>query len=274
MLASPKHWVGLAQAAEAAGFDSLWFPEHLILPVKMSGKPGTPDTGKPPIPPEMPAWDPFIAMSYLAGQTSTIRFGTNVYNIGLRHPFITARALVTADLVSNGRIDLGIGSSWLAEEWQATQLPFQGRGARVDETIQVIQRLFTEDTIEHKGAHFEFQPVKFEPKPVQKPWPPLIIGGDAPPAVRRAALLGDGWIPMNQTQETLPVMRKKIDDMRAEAGRTGPFQIIVQAGSNDLDHLKRWRDAGADRVITVQWASPRDGADNMQRYADEVLSKL
>jgi probable F420-dependent oxidoreductase len=274
MLAGPKSWVELAQTAEACGFDSIWFPEHLIFPAKMSGKPGSPDKGEPPIAAETPVWDPFVVMSYLAGQTRTIRFGTNVYNIGLRHPFITARALATADLVSNGRVDFGIGSSWLREEWQATQLPFEGRGARVDESIKIIQRLFTEDEVEHSGKFFQFQPVRFEPKPVQKPWPPFFVGGDAPPALRRAALLGDGWIPMNQTQETLSATRKKIDMMRDDAGRSGPFQVIVQAGSNDLDNLRRWRDAGADRVITMPWVRPREGVDAMNRMADEILSKL
>src|SRR5579872_5428055 len=130
MAAGPRNWADLTLGAEAAGFDSVWFPEHLILPVQMSGKPGSAD-GKPPIPSETPAWDPFVVIAYLAGQTKTIRFGTNVYNLGLRHPFITARALTTLDLVSGGRIDLGIGSSWLAEEWQAMQLDFEHRGARI-----------------------------------------------------------------------------------------------------------------------------------------------
>jgi len=275
MLAGPRSWAELTKAAEAAGYDSVWFPEHLIFPAKMSGKPGSPDEGHPPVPPETPTWDLFVLMGYLAGQTSTIRFGANVYNIGLRHPFITARALTTADIVSGGRVDLGIGSSWLAEEWRAMQLPFEHRGARVDESIEIIRRLFTEETIEHHGAYYDFQPVKFQPKPVQKPWPPFIVGGDAPAAMRRAARLGDGWIPMDQTPESLPGNLAKIRRMRADAGRTGPFQVIVQAGElRDLDGLKRWRDAGADRVLTTPWSHPRDGLDGLRRYADEVLSKL
>ena len=275
MLAGPRSWAELTKAAEEADYDSVWFPEHLIFPATMSGKPGSPDEGHPPVPPDTPAWDPFVVIGYLAGLTKTIRFGTNVYNIGLRHPFITARALTTADLISGGRIDLGIGSSWLAQEWQAMQLPFEHRGARVDESIEIIRRLFTEDTIEHHGAYYSFQPVKFQPKPAQKPWPPFIIGGDAPAALRRAARLGDGWIPMNQTPQTLAVNLKKIQQMRAEAGRTGPFEVIMQAGElRDLDGLKRWRDAGADRVLTTPWSHPRDGLDGLRRYADEVLAKL
>jgi probable F420-dependent oxidoreductase len=275
MWAGPKAWAELAQAAEATGFDSVWFPEHLVLPVKMSGKPGAPDEGAPPIPSDTPIWDPFAAISFLAGQTKTLRFGTNVYNIGLRHPFVTARALVTADVVSNGRVDFGIGSSWLAEEWQAVQLPFEGRGGRVDESIEIVTRLFTQETISHDGRYYSFQPVKFEPKPVQKPWPPIIVGGDAPVSRRRAARLGDGWIPMNQTPESLPGALEELQAMRADAGRAGDFQVIVQAdASGGLDTLKRWRDAGATRAITKPWLRPREGVDAMRRYADEVLSKL
>ena len=271
MRSGPRNWVEFSQLAEQAGFDCVWFPEHLILPVDMSGAPGTPNEGHPPIPSDMPAWDPFVVMAYLAGQTKTIRFGTNVYNLGLRHPIITAQALTTLDLVSQGRIDLGIGVSWLAQEWEAMQLPFQGRGARIDETIQVIRRLFTEDTISHEGQFYRFQPVKFEPKPVQKPWPPFLIGGDAPAALRRAATLGDGWIPMRQSLETLPANLKQIQAMRAEAGRDGPFEVIVQAGaSSDPDGLvKRWEDAEPPARSPppgcTQWTPPTASAATARR---------
>jgi len=271
----PRNWLAFTQAAEQAGYDSVWFPEHLIMPVKMSGKPGTPHEGAPPISGDTPAFDPFIAMAWLAGQTSTIRLGTNVYNIGLRHPFITARALTTLDLVSRGRIDFGIGVSWLAEEWQAMELPFERRGRRIDETIGVITRLFTEEVIEHSGEYFNFQPVKFQPKPVQSPRPPFLIGGDSPAAIRRAALLGDGWIPMAQTFETLPANLKRIADLRAEAGRSGPFPVSIHLGTRyQPDDLKRWRDLGVDRVIIVPWSNAREGVDALRRFADEMMPQL
>jgi len=272
---SPRNWVGFAQAAEAAGYDSFWLPEHLILPVKMSGKPGTPSEGTPPISADTPAFDPFIVMAYLAGQTRTIRMGTNVYNIGLRHPFITARALTTLDMASGGRVDFGIGSSWLGEEWEAMQLPFEHRGRRVDETIRIIQRLFTEEVVEHSGEYFRFQPVKFEPKPVQSPWPPFLIGGDAPAAIRRAALLGDGWLPMAQTAETLAANIRRIGEMRAEAGRTGRFEVIMNFGRRYVpDDLKRFRDAGLDKAVIIPWTSAKDGIDSLNRFAEEMMPRL
>lgn len=271
----PRNWVEFTQAAEAAGLDSVWFPEHLIMPVKMSGHPGSPHEGEPPISGDTPAWDPWLQIAYLAGQTRAIRLGINVFNIGLRHPFVTARALTTADLLSNGRVDFGIGASWLSEEWQAMQLPFETRAGRVNETIRIIQRLFTEDVIEHQGEFFTFQPVKFQPKPVQRPWPPFLIGGDSPAALRRAARLGDGWLPMAQTLETLPGNLKRLTELRAEAGRDGPFQVVIQFnGSAGLDELKRYRDLGVDRAIVTPWDHPRDAVAAIRRLGEEIAPQL
>jgi len=271
----PRNWVEFSQAVEAAGLDSVWFPEHLIMPVKMSGKPGTPHEGDSPISADTPAWDPWLLIAYLAGQTRTIRLGVNVFNIGLRHPFVTARAVTTADLLSGGRVDFGVGASWLSEEWQAMELPFETRARRVNESIEIIQRLFTEDVVEHHGEFFNFQPVKFQPKPVQSPWPPFLIGGDSPAALRRAARFGDGWLPMGQTPQTLPVALKRLGELRAEAGRTGPFQVTLQiAGPPDVDEMKRYRDVGVDRVIVTPWTHPRDGIEAIRRLGAEVAPQL
>jgi probable F420-dependent oxidoreductase len=268
----PKNWLPFTRTAEEVGFESVWIPEHLVMPVKMSGRPGTAHEGQPPISADTPAWDPWLEIAFLAGQTSSIRFGTNVFNIGLRHPFITARSLVTADLISNGRIEFGIGASWLAEEWQAMELPFETRGRRVDESIHIIKRLFAEDVIEHQGEFFTFQPVKFLPKPVQPLGPRFHIGGDSPAAMRRAAHLADGWLPMAQTAETLPANLDKLRRMRAEAGRDGPFQVTIYSlDSSNVDLLRRYADMGVDRVLVAPWKSVRDGLDDIRRFGGDVL---
>lgn len=269
----PRNWAPLTLAAEAAGFETVWLPEHLIMPVRMSGHPGSPHEGEPPISGLTPAWDPWLQIAWLAAQTSTIRFGTNVYNIGLRHPIVTARALTTADLLSNGRIDFGIGASWLSEEWEALELPFETRGRRVDESIQIIQRLFTEDVIEHEGEFFRFQPVQFFPKPVQQPSIPMVIGGDSPPAIRRAATLADGWLPMAQTEATLPANLARIAELRAEAGREGPFRVIMGVPA-DYDAIRRFEALGVTQALVTPYASPRDGLDAIKRFGDEVLPRL
>ncbi|MGE0878186.1 MAG: LLM class F420-dependent oxidoreductase [Acidimicrobiia bacterium] len=274
ILTAPKRWGEMAKVAEEAGFESVWVPEHLIMPVKMSGKPNSPTDGEPPISAKTPAFDPWVQIAVMAAQTSTLRFGTNVYNIGLRHPFVTARAVATVDAASNGRLEFGIGASWLSEEWQATQLPFATRGRRVDETIEIVKRLFTEEVIEHEGEFFKFQPVGFLPKPVQSPWPPMHIGGDSKAAMRRAALLGDGWIPMEQTTETLPANLKLIEQMRSDAGRSGPFHVTMSARVSSVDDVKRYVDAGVTRLLVTPFTNPREAADGYRRFGDEVLSKL
>ena len=139
------------------------------------------------MPPDAPIYDAFAYLAFLAARTERVRLGTHVFNIGLRHPFTTARGVQTVDLLSNGRFEFGIGASWLEEEWKATQLDFATRGRRVDEAVEVCKRLFTEETITHHGESFSFDEVVFEPKPVQKPWPPILVGGESKAALRRAA---------------------------------------------------------------------------------------
>jgi probable F420-dependent oxidoreductase len=274
MMAGPRRWGDVARAAEAAGFESVWVPEHLIMPVTMTGEPNSPHEGEPPISASTPAFDPWVQIATMAAHTSTLRFGTNVYNIGLRHPIITARAVTTVDAVSGGRLEFGVGASWLSQEWQAMELPFGTRGGRVDETIRIIQRLYTEEVIEHEGEFFRFQPVGFLPKPVQQPWPPMHIGGDSPAAMRRAAHLGDGWIPMQQTLETLPTKVGKIQAMRADAGRTGPFQVTLGARVTSIDDVRRYEDAGATRLLVTPFTNPREATEGFNRFGDEIIAKL
>jgi probable F420-dependent oxidoreductase len=271
----PKRWAELTVAAEEAGFESVWLPEHLIMPVQMSGRPGSPHAGEPPISASTPGWDPLIQIGWLAAQTSTIRFGTNVFNIGLRHPFITARSLTTADLVSGGRVEFGIGASWLSEEWEAMELPFETRGRRVDESIEIIRRLFSEDVIEHEGEFFHFQPVGFLPKPVNGSIP-FHIGGDSSAAVRRAARLGDGWIPMAQRDPaTLAANLADIERLRSEAGREGPFEVtLFGLPVHSIDDVRRYEEAGATRLLVTPFNNPREGVELLHRFGDEVISKL
>lgn len=270
---NPRFWIDTARAAEEAGFESLWLPEHLVLPVQMSGSPMT-GHAEPPIPPDIPVWDIMVCFGMLAGVTDTIRFGTHVYNIGLRHPFVTARSVTTLEMLSGGRLEFGIGASWLEEEWDAAELDFATRGRRVDEAIEVCRRLWTEDTIEHHGEFFSFQPVKFQPKPVQEGGPPILVGGDSKAAKRRAATLGDGWIPMNHSLEQLPAGIAEVRQLRADAGIETPLQVTVGGNAATLDDIERHRDAGVDRILYAPFRSSREALDGIRRYGDEVLAKL
>jgi len=266
----PSLWAQAAELCDELGYESVWLPEHLVLPV---GGTGSPFAGQdhPPIPPDTPVFDVFTMLGFLAGRTSRLRLGTNVYNIGLRHPFTTARAVATLDQVSGGRVELGIGASWLAAEWEATGLDFGSRGRRVDEALGLCRRLWTEPVVEHHGEHFDFAPVMFEPKPVQQPGPPVSIGGDSAPARRRAALLGDGWIPMNTSLEQLPVALEEIRRQRAEAGRDGPWTTTFMGAVTSIGDLERHATAGVDRIVVSPWRRSAEAEQGLRAFASAFL---
>ena len=265
----PSLWVALTREADRCGYESVWIPEHLVLPVHATGSPHH-GADHPPIPPDIPVFDVFCYLGFLAGQTEQIHLGTQVYNIGLRHPFVVARAAATADVLSGGRLELGIGASWLRQEWEAVGLDFDTRGRRVDETIGLCRRLWTEEVIEHHGEIFDFGPVMFEPKPVRSPLP-LHIGGDGPAALRRAATVGQGWIPMNHTLDQIPERVAQLARLRQEAGRSGTVEITLGAGATDADALRRQADLGVARALVKPWQRSREAIDAVRRFADEVL---
>jgi probable F420-dependent oxidoreductase len=269
----PSLWAELTREADHLGYESVWMPEHLVIPVGMAGSPHA-GVEHPPIPADVPVFDVFAYLSFLAGQTEQIHFGTQVYNIGLRHPFIVARAAATLDVVSSGRLEFGIGASWLQAEWEAVGLDFATRGRRVDESIEVCRRLWSEDVVEHHGEFFDFGPVMFEPKPTQAPWPPLHIGGDGPAALRRAALVGDGWIPMNHTLEQIPADAIRIARLREDAGRPGLVEITLGGGGTELDELKRFADAGVGRVLVKPWQRGSEAVDGIRRFAEQALPEI
>jgi len=268
-MVGPRRWADFARDVEAAGFESVWVPEHLVMPVAMHGKPNSPDEGEPPISATTPTYDPWVQMATMTAVTERLKVGTNVYNVGLRHPVITARSLTTLDNVSQGRVVFGVGASWLRTEWDVMDLDFDSRGRRVDETIAVIRRLLTEPEVSHDGEFFRFRAVGFEPKPVQTPTPPILVGGDSRAAMRRAALLGDGWIPMEQTLDTLPGNLATIRKLRADAGRSGPFEVTMGGGVTSVDDVRRYEDAGVTRLLS--FVNRRD-PDDLKRWADLIAT--
>ena len=268
---NPKSWEGVAVLGDQLGFESAWLPEHMVIPVNAAGSPHA-GQEHPPIPATVPIYDVFTYLAFLAGKTEQLKFGTHVYNIGLRHPFTVARAVTTMDIVSKGRFLFGIGASWLKEEWDAVELDFASRGKRVDESLEICVKLWTEQLIEHHGSHFNFDQVAFEPKPFTQPHPPIIVGGDGPAALRRAALIGQGWIPMNHSLADLAASIKKIEKMRADAGISGKCEVTFGGGPvNSLDDVKRCRDAGVDRMLVSPWKSSREALEGIQVFADTIL---
>jgi probable F420-dependent oxidoreductase len=269
---NPGLWSAVTEEADRLGFDSVWVPEHLIVPLKSEGSPHH-GSDHPPIPANVPIFDALGVLCHLAAKTERIRLGTNVYNIGLRHPFVTARAASTVDVLSGGRLELGIGSSWLRAEWEAVGLDFDRRGARVDEAIGICRRLWTEPVIEHHGDFFDFEAVAFEPKLVQPLDAILHIGGDGPAAFRRAATVGAGWMPMNHKAEDIPASLARIAEIAARAGRTAPLEVTVTTGIAGREDLERYAKVGVTRVVVSPWRRSSQALDGLREFAAEYLKK-
>ncbi len=266
----PRLWVEAAEAADQLGFESAWLPEHLVLPLAMAGSPHA-GAEHPPIPPTTQLFDPAALLSFVAAHTTSLRLGTYVYLLGLRHPFITARAFATLDWVSGGRAVIGAGAGWLRSEWEALGIDPATRGARLDEAIVVCRRLWTEETIAHDGPNFAFAEVAFEPKPVQRPIP-ILIGGESPAALRRAGRLGDGWIGMGSTPESAPAAVATIRAHRAEADRLDePFEITVGGECATEDDAAAWAAAGVDRLIVTPWRRSAEVLDAMTVFAKRFI---
>jgi probable F420-dependent oxidoreductase len=270
----------LAAAFEENGFESIWVPEHLVFPAEMPPTYLYSSDGYPPVTSETPSYDPWVILSYLAASTSRIRLATNIFILPLRHPLQTARSVVTLDRVSGGRVTLGIGVGWLAEEFEYLGLGFKQRGRQTDASIRAIRRLWTEDVIEVHDEFFDFGPVRFNPKPLQQPSIPIEVGGASPAALRRAGALGDGWIEIGSTSiDDFAAKLRTVEAARSGAGRSGAFEVTASAAlAENLSDFQRLRDAGATRVIT----GPRpttgsrlttaDVEDWAKRFADEVIS--
>jgi len=267
----PGFFVDVTIEAERLGYESVWLPEHLVLTRQMSRSPH-PGQTHPPVPPETPVFDAFAYLAHLAARTERIRLGTHVYNIGLRHPFTTARGVQTVDLLSNGRLEFGIGASWLEEEWVAAELDFHTRGRRVDETVEVAKLLWTQEFADFTGEFFTFEGVAFEPKCVQQPWPPILVGGESGAALRRAARLGDGWLGIHHTFDSARAQIARLDALLAEHGRDRDgFQIVLGGEVSSRGDVARWEEVGVTRLIVAPWARSREAIDGLRRFADVLM---
>jgi probable F420-dependent oxidoreductase len=264
---NPAFFDEVTTVADQLGFESAWLPEHLVLPTAMAGSPYS-GAEHPPVPPTTPIFDAPAYLAFLAGRTEQIRLGTYVYLLGIRHPFVTARAFATLDVVSGGRAEVGVGAGWLASEWDAVGLDFATRGRRLDEAIGVCRRLWAEPEVEHHGEFFDFDRVAFEPKPVQRPVP-VLIGGESGAALRRAERLGDGWLGMGHTPESVaPIVQR----LRAARPNDARFTITVSADVRSAMDVERFADLGVDRLIVAPWRRSREAIDALQIFSSNLLT--
>ena len=267
--------VPLVQKAEAAGFESAWVAEHLIWPATLSARtyPYS-ENGLPPVPTDVPTLDAWVLLAWLAGQTRRIKLGTGIYILPLRHPVITARTVMTLDYLSGGRAILGAGAGWLPDEYAIVGADFPGRGRRMDEYIAAIRTLWRDPTPEFHGRFVDFDPVKFEPKPVQRPGVPILIGGESEVALRRAARLGDGWYSMFHNVASGREQIARINRYRAEYGRAEePFSFTVLTWHlPTLDAVAQYAEGGATRLV-VNFSRTREAAEGIERFAEAVIAR-
>lgn len=287
-----RHYPEVAAVAETAGFDSIWMPEHLIFPVEMPPEYGYTEDGYPPMNSQVPTFDPWVVLGAVSSRTSTIRLGTGVYILPLRHPIQVARSAVTLDRMSGGRLVFGIGVGWMPDEFAIVGEEFSNRGKRTDEMIDLMRQCWRDEIVEHRGEHYDIPPVYFEPKPVKgADGIPIIVGGTSKGALARAGRLGDGWIHHAQIRSgadadellrlgfaDLEAHIATIEGHRRDAGRTAPFEYIAGMGS-DPELVKRCEQLG---VTTCQVGPKIPGlrgtkdqfADWIKRFGDETIAEF
>ena len=261
-----------ARKVEELGFDSIWYAEHPAVPVHSESP--FPSTGG-----EIP-WtyshftDPYIALARASAVTEKIKLATGITLVPERNPLLLAKEISVLDLYSGGRFIFGIGTGWLKEETELMGGDFPRRWSQTREALEVMKKLWAEEEAEHHGTYFDFPPVRSYPKPVQKPHPPIMIGGMAPNVLQRVVDHADGWMPNRVTPQALEDSRRQLDTLAAEAGRD-PKGITITVYGQDPDRVafKSLLDAGADRVVVrPEWVETEaEMGAQLERIAEAVL---
>ncbi|HVN88615.1 MAG TPA: LLM class F420-dependent oxidoreductase [Candidatus Binataceae bacterium] len=257
--------VEIARATEAAGFDSLWIPEHPVIPTDMKTIFPFTDNGK--LPEHYGRWaDPFIGLAAAAAVTKKIKLGTGICLIPERETLITAKAVASLDLLSNGRVLLGIGAGWLREETEAMGANFGSRWKLTRERIEAMKALWTKGTASYNGDLVKFDSLRCEPFPVQAGGPPVLLGAHGPKAIERVARSYDGWMPLVPGPAELHREVVALRKLLKEAGRAensvqiSPLVDPLENGPSK-DELKAYRDASADRVVLLSQQTVAATAD-------------
>jgi probable F420-dependent oxidoreductase len=271
--------VRLGQAAEAAGFESLWTVEHVIVPAGYASEYPYDESGKMPGGESADIPDPLIWLAYLAAQTTQIKLGTGILILPQRNPGVLAKECATLDAMSGGRLLLGIGVGWLEEEFDALGVPFAGRGARTDEYVAALRALWTEPEATFHGEFVNFDRAISQPKPHDGAIP-IIIGGHTKIAARRAGRLGDGFFPGKGSNELLRELFTEMRQAAEDAGRD-PDAIELTAGGaaafapDPVEALGELADMGITRVaIPPLTYNPAKIGDRLAEFGENVIAKV
>jgi probable F420-dependent oxidoreductase len=265
--AAPETAAKVARAAEAAGFESVWTGEHVVLP----------DPQAPPSPaaPGHPMLDPAVALAFLAAHTQRLKLATGIIILPQRNPVVLAKELASVDVLSQGRLIFGLGAGYLKPEFDAVGARFDDRGARTDEYIDVLRALWCETKPSFAGRTVRFSGIDAHPRPVQKPHPPIVVGGTSPAALRRAVLRGNGWYGFLRDLDAAKADLAGLAAAEREAERPvalGALELTVTPLPRiDLDTARRYQDLGVERLALLPHA--RDEA-SLLRWVEETAETL
>ena len=268
----PHALIGLARQAEALGYESVWTFEHVVIPVSYESKYPYNKTGNMGAPPETPFIDPLIALTAIAMHTETIRLGTGVNILSQTNPLLFAKQAASLDVLSQGRLMLGLGIGWLREEFVAMGIPFEKRGARFDDYIQAMRKVWSGEVVEHQSEFLNWTNFKSYPTPAQSPLP-IIMGGNKGRIFERIARFGNGWFVPGTDIEEISQLLSQLKSTCDELGRDfADIEITVmwpgQGGNEALDALTA---LGAHRAVVPLQALGADPAEGMEKLAREVI---
>jgi probable F420-dependent oxidoreductase len=293
--ATREAFEGMAEKAEELGLDSLWASDHIVIPERVVSK--YPGRASGEFPPNWLEgyWEPYTALGYVAALTKRVTIGTSVLILPMRNPIEAAHAIADLDQLAAGRMVFGVGVGWFKEEYDALDWPFRKRGARMDEGLEICKALWSQERPTFKGKFYNFENVYFGPKPVQKPHPPIWIGGSSPVAMQRTARVADGWHPNRPTPEFLekaiPELREYIKAagrkpsdvkicvktlLKFQNGPPGEGQMPTEGTSEDIiAALKRYEELGVDHFTFDFDPETLDVAlATMERFNYDVRPRL
>ncbi len=265
----PRDLVPLAIAAEEAGFEAISFSDHVVYPETLDTPYPYTEDGERRYDETTEFPDPWVVAGALSSVTSRLRFTTNVFVLPMRNPFLAAKQIATAAALSGDRVTLTIGVGWSNVEFDLVGQAFARRGARADEMLDVMRKLWTGEMVDHEGEFYRFERLKLTP-PIPSAKIPVWVGGISDRALRRAAR-NDGWLSDLQTTDEIIDCIEKVRRFRQESGREGDFDVMASASdAGGIDAYRRLEEAGVNHVLTMPWAFYHGLTDDLEKKVDGI----
>jgi len=268
--ANPDAMTRLLKTAEDVGFESIWTGEHVVLI--------DPQAPPSPVPPQSPFLDTIASLAFAAAQTERIKLGSGIILLAQRNPIVLAKELAGIDVLSKGRLLFGVGVGYVPGEFEALGIPFDERGARTSEHIEAIRTLWTREKPVFEGRFSSFSGIQSRPRPVQRPHPPIVVGGMSDAGLRRAVRQGNGWYGFFQDLEATARCLRGLEEAARQVERPtelGRLEIsITPPGPVDADTAKRFEDLGVDRLILMRGFADMAAVGESARADDAVIRFL